>query len=240
MRVWKGRDNLKTVGIIGGLGPESTIEYYRLILAGHREQRPDAGNPSIVINSINLPQLLSFMEAGELEKIAAYLTDEIHRLAEAKCSFAVLSANMPHIVFDQVQLQSPIPLISIVEVTCEVAKQMGFKKLALFGTRFVMQGILYPKVFSRDGIELIVPSSEEQDYIHQIYFGELVNGVVLPETRQKLLAILDRLRREQKIQGLILGGTELSLIFREPTALGLPILDTTRIHVNSIVAELLR
>ncbi|HEY2363673.1 MAG TPA: amino acid racemase [Candidatus Angelobacter sp.] len=231
---------MKTVGIIGGLGPESTIEYYRLILAGYREQRPDAGNPPIVINSINLPQLLSFMEAGELEKIAAYLTDEIHRLAEAKCSFAVLSANMPHIVFDQVQLQSPIPLISIVEVTCEVAKQMGFKKLALFGTRFVMQGILYPKVFSRDGIELIVPSSEEQDYIHQIYFGELVNGVVLPETRQKLLAILDRLRREQKIQGLILGGTELSLIFREPTALGLPILDTTRIHVNSIVAELLR
>jgi aspartate racemase len=145
---------------------------------------------------------------------------------------------MPHVVFDQ--LESPIPLISIVEATCEVAKQMGFKKLALFGTRFIMQGILYPKVFSRDGIELVVPSSEEQDYIHQIYFGELVNGVVLPETRQKLLAILDRMRSEQKIQGLILGGTELSLIFRESTALGLPILDTTRIHVNSIVAELLR
>jgi len=117
---------------------------------------------------------------------------------------------------------------------------MGLKKLALFGTRSVMQGILYPKVFSLDGIELVVPSSEEQNYIHQIYFGELVKGVVLPETRQKLLAILDRLRREQKVQGLILGGTELSLIFRESTALGLPILDTTRIHVNSIVAELLR
>jgi aspartate racemase len=143
-------------------------------------------------------------------------------------------------VFDQVQLQSPIPLISIVEATCEVARQMGLKKLGLFGTRFVMQGILYPKVFSRDGIELVVPLPEEQDYIHQIYFGELVNGVVLPETRQKLLAILDRLHREEKIQGLILGGTELSLIFRESTALGLSILDTTQIHVNSIVTELLR
>ncbi len=231
---------MKTVGIIGGLGPESTIEYYRRILAAYREQRPDAGNPSIVINSINMPKLLGFMEAGELEKMAAYLTDEIHRLAEASCSFAVISANMPHIVFDQVQPQSPIPLISIVEATCEVARQMGFRKLVLFGTRFVMQGILYPKVFSREGIEVVAPAPEEQDYIHQVYFEELVKGIVLPETRQKLLAILDRLHTEQKIQGLILGGTELSLIFRESEALGLPILDTTRIHVNSIVAELLR
>jgi len=84
-----------------------------------------------------------------------------------------------------------------------------------------------------------VPSSEEQDYIHQIYFEELVNGKVLSETRGKLLAILHRLQLQQKIQGLVLGGTELSLIFRESTALGMPIIDTTRIHVNSIIAELL-
>jgi len=230
---------LKTVGIIGGLGPESTIEYYRLILAGYREQRPHEGNPSIVINSINMPKLLGFIESRELEKLAEYLLDEIQRLADAGASFGVIAANTPHIVFEDLRPKSPIPLISIVEVTCEAAKQMGITKLALFGARFVMQGVFYPKVFSRNGIELVVPSSEEQDYIHQIYFEELVNGKVLSETRGKLLAILHRLQLQQKIQGLVLGGTELSLIFRESTALGMPIIDTTRIHVNSIIAELL-
>ena len=116
---------------------------------------------------------------------------------------------------------------------------MGVKKLGLFGARFVMQGHFYPEVFSRNGMELIVPAPAEQDYIHQIYFGELVKGLVLPETREKLLVIVDQLRRGQGIQAMILGGTELSLIFREPTAGGVPVLDTTRIHVNRIVAELL-
>ena len=231
---------MKTVGIIGGLGPESTIEYYRLILAGYREQRPDEGNPSIVINSINMAKLLGLMEAGELEKMAQYLTTEIQRLADAGASFAVISANTPHIVFNQVQQRSPIPLISIVEATCDAAKKLGIKKLGLFGARFVMQGRFYPEVFSRNGIELVVPAPAEQDYIHQIYFAELVNGTVFPQTLEKLLTIVYRLQQQERIQGLILGGTELSLIFRDPMARGLPVLDTTRIHVNSIVAELLR
>jgi len=230
---------LKTVGIIGGLGPESTIEYYRLILAGYSEQRPDLGNPSIVINSINMPKLLSFMEALELEKMATYLTAEIQRLADAGASFGAISANTPHIVFDQVQQQSSIPLISIVEATSEAAKALGVGRLALFGARFVMQGKFYPEAFARNGMELIVPEPGEQDYIHKIYFGELVKGTVLPETREKLVEISGRLRREHGVQALILGGTELSLIFPDHLADGLPLLDTTRIHVNRIVAELL-
>ncbi len=200
---------MKIAGIVGGLGPESTIEYYRQILAAYREQRPDLGNPPIVINSVNMKLLLNSLAAGDLDKMAQYLSAEIKRLADAGAQFAVISANTPHIVFDRVCANSPIPLISIVEATCEAAQELGATKLGLFGTRFVMQGRFYPEAFSSNGMELVVPVPSEQDYIHQIYFEELVKGTVLPETREKLLTIVDRLRREQGIQALILGGTEL-------------------------------
>jgi aspartate racemase len=102
-----------------------------------------------------------------------------------------------------------------------------------------MQGDFYPEVFYKNGIELVVPAPTEQDYIHEKYFGELVKGKVLPETLERMLVIVQRMKEQQEIQGLVLGGTELSLIFREPKAAGVPVLDTTRIHVNKALDELL-
>jgi aspartate racemase len=116
-------------------------------------------------------------------------------------------------------------------------KVMGFRKLGLFGARFTMQGRFYPDVFSRDGIMLAVPDAHDQAYIHHIYFHELVKGTVLPETRERLLAIVDRLKERDGIQGLILGGTELSLILRDDMVRDIPVLDTTKIHAIAIVAK---
>jgi aspartate racemase len=102
-----------------------------------------------------------------------------------------------------------------------------------------MQGRFYPDVFSRDGITLTVPDEHDQAYIHHVYFDELVKGVVLPETRQRMLKIVARVKEREAIQGLILGGTELSLIFREETVCEIPALDTTKIHAKLIVTEAL-
>jgi aspartate racemase len=124
-----------------------------------------------------------------------------------------------------------------VEATCDAAKTLELKKLGLLGTRFTMQERFYPDVFSRAGIVLAVPDGTDQDYIHQIYFDELVKGIVLPETRQRLFAIVDRLKDREGIQGLILGGTELPLILRDATVRGIPVLDTTKIHAKAIVEE---
>ena len=142
-------------------------------------------------------------------------------------------------MFDEIRRQSPIRLISIVEVTCEAARALELKRVGLFGTRYTMQGRFYPDVFSIEGIALIVPEPEEQAYIHDKYMSELVNGIILPQTRERLLTIVDRLKERQGIQGLILGGTELPLILRDPPGMGIPFLDTTTIHVNRIVAQLL-
>jgi aspartate racemase len=231
---------MKTAGIIGGTGPQSTVEYYRRIIAGYREARADGSYPSIIINSINLTKLVDSIAANQLGDAADYLIEEIRRLAAAGAGFAIVAANSPHIVFEELRRRSPIPLTSIVEVTCAEAKVKGLKKAGLLGSRFTMQANFYPEVFSREGIAVIVPKPGEQVSIHEIYMNELVPAVFSPDTRERLLTFVDRMKERDEIDSLILGGTELSLIFREETARGIPLLDTTQIHVNAVVAELLR
>jgi aspartate racemase len=229
---------MKTVGIIGGIGPESTIEYYRGIIAGYRERQTDGSYPSMIIDSINLTILLGLIMANELEQAADHLVNELQKLARAGVDFGVIAAGTPHIVFDEVRKRSPIPLISIIEATCEAAAKLKLKKIALFGTRFTMQGSFYQNVFAKAGITLAVPEADEQTYIHDKYMNDLVNGIILPETRDRLLAILDGMKARDGVEALILGGTELSLIIKDSEHNGLPILDTTKIHVARIVAEL--
>jgi aspartate racemase len=230
---------MKILGIIGGLGPESTIDYYGKIIALYRERTGDGSYPQFIINSINMKKGLDFMEANNLAGMADYLVEEIGKLARGGATFGLISANTPHIVFDEVASKSPIPLISIVEATCAAAKARKLKRLALFGTRYTMQASFYPKVFSREGIDLLLPGPEDQTYIHDKYLNELVSGKFLPATRAGLLAIVDRMKAKHDIDGVILAGTELPLILRDPEHKGIPFLDTTEIHCEAAVTEML-
>src|SRR6266487_2219829 len=230
---------MKTLGIIGGLGPESTVDYYQRIIALFRERTGDRHYPEFVIVSVDLRKGLDFMEANDLSGMADYLLEVIGKLARAGADFGIISANTPHIVFDEVAAKSPIPLISIVEATCAAAKARKLKRLALFGTRYTMQATFYSKVFSREGIELLVPDLEDQAYIHYKYLNELVSGKFLPETRSDLLAIVDRMKANNNIDGVILAGTELPLILRDSEHNGIPFLDTTEIHCEAAVTEML-
>jgi aspartate racemase len=230
---------MKTLGIIGGLGPESTIDYYGRIIALYRQRTGDGSYPQFMINSINLKKGLDFMEANNLAGMTDYLVEEIGKLILAGATFGLISANTPHIVFDQVASRSSIPLVSIVEATCAAAKAKKLKRLALFGTRYTMQATFYPKVFSREGIELLLPGPEDQTYIHDKYLNELVSGKFLPATRAGLLAIVDGLKTGSDIDGVILAGTELPLILRDSEHNGIPLLDTTEIHCEAAVTEML-
>jgi aspartate racemase len=230
---------MKTLGIIGGLGPESTIDYYGRIIALYRQRTGDGSYPQFIINSVDLKRGLDFMDSNNLTGMADYLVEEIGKLARAGANFGLISANTPHIVFEEVASKSPVPLISIVEATCAAAKARKLKRLALFGTRYTMQAAFYPKVFSRDGIELFVPDPEDQTYIHDKYLNELIPGKFLSETRAGLLAIIDRLKAKHDINGVILAGTELPLILRYSEHAGIPFLDTTKIHCEAAVTEML-
>src|SRR5262249_53127690 len=230
---------MKTLGIIGGLGPESTLDYYQRIIALYRQRTGDGHYPEFIIVRVDLRKGLDFMDAGDLSGMGDFLLDAIGKLARAGAEFGIISANTPHIVFDDIAPKSPIPLISIVEATCAAAKAQNLKRLALLGTRYTMQATFYPKVFAREGIELLVPDTHDQDYIHEKYFSELVPGKFLAETRAGLLAIVDRMKARNDIDGVILAGTELPLLLRAPDHNGIPFLDTTRIHIEAAVAHML-
>src|SRR5437763_10307079 len=156
-------EKMKTLGMIGGLGPESTLDYYQRIIALYRERAGDGHYPEFVIASVDLRKGLDFMDAKNLTGMGDFLVGAIGKVARAGAEFGIICANTPHIVFDQVALKSPIPLISIVEATCAAAKTQKLNRLALFGTRYTMQPDFYPRVFDREGIELHVPDSRHQE-----------------------------------------------------------------------------
>ncbi len=194
---------MKLIGIVGGIGPESTIDYYRLFISTYRERRPDGGYPPVLINSIDLAKVLKLVTSNDLAGLAAYMLEEIRRLARAG------------------------------------AAERRLKRVGLFGTRFTMQGGFYQKVFAREGIAVAIPDSGDQEFIHDTYLNELVNGVVLAATRERYVTIARRMKREHGIEALILGGTELPLLLRDAIDIGMTLLDTARLHVEAAVSELL-
>lgn len=229
---------MRTLGIIGGLGPESTIDYYRSIIAGVRERKPDAGYPHILINSLDPDRVLALLDAGRPDQLADYISSGVEVLVRAGAEFGLIAANTPHLVFDQVQQRSPIALVSIVQATVAKAKARGLKKVGLLGTGFTMRASFYPDEFRRAGIALVTPTEAERQYIHQKYVGELLKNQFVPETRTEILRIAHRLQVEDNVEAIVLAGTELPLLLRESAA-GIDFLDTTLIHVDAIVGELL-
>jgi len=183
--------------------------------------------------------MLALVMTHQFDALAEFLLAEIRKLALAGADFAIVAANTPHLVFGALAARAPIPLLSIVEVTRDAARRLGVLRAGLFGTRFTMESRLYHDVFEAVGIAVVVPSPDEQEYVHDKYFTELGNGIVRDDTRAELLAIVDRMRTRDRIDAIILGGTELSLILGEETAAAVPVLDTTALHARAVVDRLL-
>jgi aspartate racemase len=225
-----------TVGIVGGLGPESTIDYYRRILSAWEREDPNTA-PSIVIDSLDVRRGLYLAEKDHAA-LTEYLLASLRRLAGAGVDFAAMTANTPHIVFDELASRSPVPLLSIVEVCAEEALQRGLRRLGLLGTRFTMEAAFYPTVCARHGIAVVSPRDADRDWVHQRYVGELLRGELRDDTRERFTSLIGQMRDEQGIDGVILGGTELPLLLRSPVIADVPALDTTALHVNAIVKRL--
>lgn len=224
------------VGIIGGLGPESTIDYYRRILEGWERVDPSTA-PQVVIDSLDVALALRLV-ATDRGALVEYLADSLLRLAGAGADFAAISANTPHIVFDDLVAGSPIPLLSIVEVCALEARRLGLRRMALLGTRFTMEASFYPEVFARHGIDIVRPGEAERASVHERYVGELLVGNFREETRRTIVSLVERLRDEEGVDGVVLGGTELPLLLSASVVAGLPALDTTALHVAAIVERL--
>lgn len=227
---------MTAVGLVGGLGPESTIDYYRRILEAWKREDPSSA-PSIVIDSLDVGRALRLV-ATDRPALTEYLLASLHRLAGAGVDFAAMTANTPHIVFDDLAARSRVPLLSIVEVSAEEARRRSLSRLAVLGTRFTMEAPFYPAVCARHGIAVVLPTDAERTWVHERYVGELLKGVFRDETRQEFVSLVARLRDEERIDGVILGGTELPLLLPTPVIADVPVLDTTALHVAAIVTRL--
>ena len=221
---------------MGGLGPESTIDYYRLILDAWKARHPSS-LPHVVIDSLDVNLGIRLVQSDR-PGLVRYLLDSIRRLERAGCDFAAMAANTPHIVFDELAAESPIPLLSIVECCADAVEARGFGQVGLLGTGFTMAAGFYPAVLKRRGIDVVVPDEPRRSWLHERYLGELLNGVFTDETRAGVTRIVEDWAERGDVEAVILAGTELPLLIRADTLAGLPLLDTTEIHVRAIVDRL--
>jgi aspartate racemase len=222
------------IGIVGGIGPESTIDYYKKIISGYRKIITDGSYPEIIINSIDMYKMITIMERKAWGELCEALSGAIKALKNAGADIAVIASNTPHVMFDKIKDLSPLRLISIVEVTAEKAFEIGCRKVVLLGTGFTMREHFYQDVLQRYGIETVVPSAEQQDYIHQKLFSEIELGIINDETRRELVKIVQTLENQYEIDGLILGCTELPLIIGQKD-FTIPVVDTVEVHVQKVI-----
>jgi aspartate racemase len=192
-----------------------------------------------VINSVEAGRLFANLGAADFDAVGRQLGPAIEALAAAGCQRALLASNASHLAFERIQPTPEIPLIHIVDAARDVAVRSGFRRLGLLGTRYVMESEMYPSHLQPAGLEVIVPTGEERALVHEIYFGELVAGVIRDESRDALTTVVSEMRDRDGMDAVVLGGTELALILTEPTCAGVPVLDTAHLHVEAAVDWLL-
>lgn len=229
---------MKKLGLVGGMGPESTIPYYRDIVYGVQEALGKPIFPELSIESVNVFKVLELCGEKKYDELTEYLMNAINNLSNSGASFAALSANTPHIVFDRLNEQSPIPLISIVEATCEEANRRGLKKIGLLGTIFTMTGEFFKNPFGKSGIKVVIPSKSEMEMINEKISTELELGIVKEETLSVFQKVITRMKSEDEIEAIVLGCTELPLLLNDKVS-AVPCLDTMQIHISSIVKTIL-
>jgi len=225
---------MKRIGLLGGLGPEATLEYYKGIINAFKDDDLPLNYPEIVIFSVNMSEFLNMMINKEYGRLTDYIVDIIDKLKNAGASFVAMTANTPHLLFDRIQEKSSLPMVSIVESTCKEIIRHGLRKPALFGTGFTMNGTFYQDVFERNGLTVEIPDEQDKKTINEKLFSEIELGIFKDETRDLLLRIMDKMIQIRHIDSLILGCTEFPLILPDKKYSGIPMLNTTQIHINAI------
>lgn len=233
---------MKKLGLVGGVGPESTVVYYKRLNEEYRkraEKTADSGdNPQMVIDSLNLADAYNLANKGDWENFAKLFIRSIEALYRAGADFAAISANTAHIVFDEITAESPIPVVGVIDEVCKYLQSKKCKKATIFGTGFTMASGMYEKACEKYGIQAFVPGFDERQKIQSIIFPNLEAGIVLEEDKKVMLDIARSSLSEHQSDALVLGCTELPLIIKE-SELSTLVVDTTEMHIEAIMREIL-
>lgn len=225
---------MKKLGLVGGMGPESTIPYYHDIVYGVQAKVGKDFFPNLSIESVNVFDVLRLCSEQKYDELSDYLMIAINNLINSGADFVALTANTPHIVFDKLQAKSSVPLISIIEATRDEAIRLNKRKLGLLGTIFTMTGDFFKTPFLSSDIEIVVPTIEEMEFINHKISSELELGIVKEETLRSFQQIIERMKKDSGIEAIILGCTELPLLLNDEVS-SVPCLDTMKIHVEKLI-----
>ncbi len=219
---------MKKIGIIGGLSAESTIEYYKILIKEYNKRQGEKSSPLLIIDSLDLEEIVNLMSNDDWDGVFNIIFQSAKNLELAGAEVIIIATNSIHKVFDRLQKEIKIPMISILDVTAEAAKSKKLKKIGLLGTIFTMQSDFYQKAFQKYDIEIIVPNQEDQEFVNEVIFKELTFHIIKPESKRGYLEVIGRLHQEGA-EGVILGCTEVPLLIKQEDS-PIPVFDTTNIH----------
>jgi aspartate racemase len=221
----------KTIGILGGMSPESTVAYYEYITRSYTERFGDYGYPDIIIYSVSFQPYVDWPQAGRWDLVAKGLSEASGVLAAAGADFILLATNTMHIVFDQVAASVDVPMLSLLDAVGEAIQERDMETVGLLGTSFTMEKPFYQRALAGRGITVIVPDRDDRKLVNDVIYSQLVAGDIRDESRQAFVRIIHELTR-RGAEGVILGCTEIPLLINEGDV-GMPLFDTTVIHAEA-------
>jgi aspartate racemase len=227
---------MRTIGLVGGMTPESTGIYYEQLIQQARKADGDPlENPEIIIYSLNLTEVVQLQRGGTQSEVVGYLARVLERLRLAGAEVGALTANTPHVYLDELRKATSLPLVSIVTAARDAAAARGLRRPLLLGTRTTLESDMYPRELAAAGIEIVLPGRDDREFLDDAIYNDLAVGRVTTDIRQRCLDICAKHIAGDRIDAVILGCTELPLVIA-PDDLAIEVLDTTVIHAAAILA----
>jgi aspartate racemase len=225
---------VKTIGLIGGMSWESSIEYYRIINEATKLQLGGLHSAKSVMYSVNFAEIEALQHQNRWQEAGVLVVTAAQRLEQAGADFVVLCTNTMHKLADEIEANIQIPLLHIADATAAKIQSCGIQRIGLLGTRFTMEQDFYRgRMVNRYGLEVLIPNQQEREVIHRVIYEELCLGVIKSESKRRYIEIMNRLI-ESGAEGIILGCTEIELLVHAEDA-AVPLFPTTRIHAEAAV-----
>lgn len=221
----------KKIGILGGMSPESTAEYYQYMTRKYTERYGDHNYPEIIIYSVSFQPYIDWPANDRWDLIAQGLGEAAGKLEAAGADFIVIATNTMHIVIDELRASVNIPFLSLLDAVGDAIIAKNLKTVGLLGTAFTMGKTFYQEALAKKEISVLVPSADDQKYINEVVYNELIAGVFRDESRAGYLKVINKLA-DDGAEGMILGCTEIPLLVGEKDT-SLPLFDTTTIHAEA-------
>ncbi len=229
---------MKKIGLVGGIGPASTMEYYRELVRLYREDASTTGYPEIVIDSVDMTQHDEALEKKDYDLLAQYLLASLRNLKAAGAQVAGITANTEHIVWEKISHDLPLPTVNLLAAAAKEIKAKQYQNILILGTGWTMSSKLFEKIIMDLGKHPITPGNEDQKEIGKLIYPNLENGIVIMADKQKMIKMIGKYCHKYAVDAVLFGCTELPLMLKSAD-IKVPIINTAEIHIREILKQAL-